>query len=132
METIESIRTKMEWEKDLYELNINWFDCIIVRYLWHLNWYVHVPFQLTCDIDIYELDVHWWITFDWNVERLWIQWLTKEYPESLIWFDTSHACDWFIYPDVDEETRACFIRWEYRNYEYVKSELEKLTLQLIK
>jgi hypothetical protein len=129
METIGTIKEKMKWEKDLYELNINWFDCIIMRMRWHLNWYVHIDFLLLEEQKI-ELDVHWGITFSWDIGRLSIPLLTKEYPNKIIWFDTAHAWDAFLDTSLPESYQH--IWWEYRDYEYIECELEELTLQLTK
>ena len=125
--TKEEILEIMKTEKDLYELNINWFDCIIYRFKWHLNWYVSLLKEWYDDLDTNELEVHWWITYEWNLKDLMIQWLTKDYWDNkFIWFDTAHAWDAFLYPWFE----YMLLSWTYRDYNYVYNELKELTNQL--
>ena len=119
-----SIEDIMKEEKDLYELNINWFDCIIWRSRWHLNWYVSLIKEWYYDLDIIDLNVHWWITYQWDIHIIWLN--KNYYDRKFIWFDTAHAWDAFLEEWFDYTLET----WTYKKYDYVYNQLEELTNQI--
>lgn len=129
------IQNKMKDERDFFELEIKWVKCIILRFKWHLNWYVVLPDDE--DIDDSSIDVHWWITFRWTLKELETtpSFMPCMIPitAKLIWFDTAHAGDAFIHEvnwmNMFEYTLK---NWEYRDYQFVYNELVKLVNQLPK
>lgn len=133
MQTYEQIKEIVSKEKDLYEFEYKWFDCIIKRFHWHLNWYLIIPDKfISSDIED-KLEVHWWITYTGTIERIFSTDLTKDYSDKyIIWFDTAHAWDNFIDDTLPEEFKDMFIheRWTYKDYNYVKAEVESLAEQL--
>lgn len=127
-------------EKNIYIFKYKWLDCAILRHMWHLNWYVAVPewhtfrwmsyFYSSRDDKwlseeakyINGIKVHWWLTFG-GALRLYAEWYNFTY---CFGFDTGHARDCFS----DWRYANCPDDWEYRDYNYVRSEVESLAEQI--
>lgn len=122
------IQNKMKDERDFYELEIKWVQCFIYRFNWHLNWYIELSEDDYFKIDTTSIDVHWWITFEWNIKDLNLPAWNYRIDSKAIWFDTAHAWDAFLHEWFD----YTLVNWKYRDYQFVYSELVRLVNQLPK
>ena len=122
------IKNKMKDERDFYEWEIKWINYFIYRIYWHLNGYIELSDDQYNKIDTSTLDVHWWITFKWDIKDLNLPAWNYRIDSIAIWFDTAHAWDAFLY----EWFEYTLNNWEYRDYQFVYNELVKLVKQLPK
>lgn len=130
-------------EKNVYIFKYRWFDCAILRYTWYLNWYVALPkdhllywfsynnydYDEEIHNDSYirkvkaldKIDVHWWLTFSWELDSIDIEWYDFTF---CYWFDTCHA--W----DASYDSSIWYVRlseWDiYRDYEYVLQNVKNM------
>jgi len=133
-------------EKDLYIFKYMWYNCIIQRFAGHLNWYVAIP----CHSNLYNknyyefieenideiqkainnIEVHWWLTFWWEYKSISIEWYDFSF---CFWFDTAHLWDAF-YDRMSWRVKmwSFWEEWEYRDYNYVLSEVKRLVEQIDK
>lgn len=122
----------MEQEWDMYEFNYEWLQCIIVRYIWHWNWYVMVEYNKYFNSTYWtfeDVDVHWWVTFTWTTDILNLP--DKYKSLYAIWFDTAHAWDAFVDTRLPEEHQDIFLKWEYRDKEFAIEQTKLLAEQLL-
>jgi len=151
MQTKEQIKEIMKNEKDLYIWKDWEFICVISRHRWHLNWYVwvnkqHPLYEKNYSFYIYKedrknykedflkivdyidnIEIHWWLTFSDRADfKTNIEWYNfQEY--WFFGFDTAHFLDNYIdelswYNSINEE-------WIYKDYKYVKKEVDSLVKQ---
>ena len=119
-------QNQYQYEQDLKNLGlgenkklvIEGKDCIVYRHPVHgtLNGYLKVDEKISLDEAFERFNVHGGISIvgdltfiDPEIEGYWIG------------FDCNHGLDWSL--------QSYFIKEEYRNYDYVTSELEKLVKQ---
>lgn len=122
------IKNKMKDERDFYQWEIKWINYFIYRIYWHLNWYIELSEEQYYQIDTSTIDVHWWITFEWDIKDLNLPAWNYRINSKAIWFYTAHAWDAFLF----EWFEYTLVNWEYRDYQFVYNELVKLVNQLPK
>lgn len=100
------------------ELTIEGKDCIIYRHPVHgtLNGYLKVDEKISMDEAEEQFSVHGGISIVGD-----LAFISPEIKGYWIGFDCNHAFDWSL--------QSYFIKEEYRNYDYVFSELNKLVKQ---
>ena len=146
MQTRQEIQVIMKNEKDLYLFKSHWLDCCIIRHWGHLNGYVAVPKES----ELYWMGYHY---SDWGEEKL--SQIEKQINDIRVHggltfadkmnsvssdkhnfdrcfgFDTAHAWDAFIIPNLPSHLDLIAFEYgEYRDYNYVKAEVESLAEQL--
>lgn len=100
------------------ELTIEGKDCIIYRHPVNgtLNGYLKVDEKISMDEAEEQFSVHGGISLAGD-----LTFISPEIKGYWIGFDCNHGLDWSL--------QSYFIKEEYRNYDYVISELEKLVKQ---
>lgn len=126
-------------ENDIYFFKIDGFDCCIKRCMGHLNWYVWVnedsPFYGLNYSTYYtptkeeeyinNIKVHWGLTYAWPLKAS-AEWYDFS---RCLGFDTAHLWDLFINDDWTISSYAV-PGSTYKDYNYVRNEVEKLATQL--
>lgn len=130
-------------EQNVKAFKYKWFDCVLLRVLWHINWYVGIPNdhpfygmnyyysnwdnRLLWEKENYinQLHVHWWLTYANNLKLVEIDWYDFSW---CFWFDTAHGWDAF-----DGWSFIMYDEWrdEYRTQEYVENEVKELVDQIL-
>ena len=119
-------QNECQYEQDLKNLGlgenkklvIEGKDCIIYRHPVHgtLNGYLKVDEKISMEEAEEQFNVHGGISIVGD-----LTFINPEIKGYWIGFDCNHAFDWSL--------QSYFIKEEYRNYDYVVSELKKLVKQ---